>query len=203
MILYEAFEYTFSSSTDLFPYFFAHDEADASLYKIAKRYKRKHALNEKSSRVCRDKSKTSILKQSLYQDRSHSNNRRQEPLVLGKETGAVNGVKELTDQIEFVFQTKVRRLELMYLRDGQDFTDFKKQSRQYSFACLLGAKREISLHSNGGKKRRVFTLRHGDLLYLNDKTTASYCRGIRRYADASSESVVISFYCDRPFSVEI
>lgn len=55
----------------------------------------------------------------------------------------MTGVKELADQIEFVFQTKIRRLEIMYLRDGQDFTDFKKQTRQYSFACLLGAKREV------------------------------------------------------------
>lgn len=148
MILYEAFEYTFSSATDLFPYFFANDEADASLCKITKRCKRKNPRHEES-RVGREKSKPSNSKTSLYQQISHSNNHRQEPMVVGRETGTVTGVKELADQIEFVFQTKIRRLEIMYLRDGQDFTDFKKQTRQYSFACLLGAKREVSdVYSN-------------------------------------------------------
>eukprot|EP00210_Caulerpa_lentillifera_P007103 g6796.t1 len=202
MIFYEAFEYTFSSSTDLFPYFFAHDEADASFFKITKQCRRKN-VHKRENSIDKEKRKPSKSKKCLYPHSSHSSNRRQEPLALSNESGTLAEAKALADQIEFVFQTKIRRMEVMYLRDGQDFTDFKKQSTHYSFACLLGAKREISLHSNGGKTRRAFTLRHGDLLYLSDKTTASYSKGIRRYADADSESVVISFYCDRPFSVDI
>lgn len=219
MIFCEAFEYTFSSSTDVFPYFFAHDEADASFCKIVNRYRRKALRGGQTLAQKHNSKSTSPLKKPLYEQSPQTSKCSETRLPLGREKGGLLiEVKELTDQIEFVFQTKIHRVEVMYLRDGHDFSNFKKQGRQYSFACLLGAKREvsqcfltskrrcilqISLRSKGGKKRRVFTLRHGDLLYLSDKMTASYSQGISRYADASSESIVVSFYCDRPFSVDV
>lgn len=145
MIFYEAFEYTFSSSTDVFPYFFAHDEADASFCKIANRYRRETPRGDQTRAEKHNCKCNSPLKKPFYEQSRQPNKCSETSLPSGREKeGILVEVKELADHIEFVFQTKIRRVEVMYLRDGHDFSDFKKQTRQYSFACLLGAKREVS-----------------------------------------------------------
>jgi len=145
MIFCEAFEYTFSSSTDVFPYFFAHDEADASFGKIVNRYRRKALRGGQTRAHKHNSTPTSPLKKSLCEQSRQTSKHSETRLPLRREKGGILvEVKELADQIEFVFQTKIHEVEVMYLRDGHDFSGFKKQSRQYSFACLLGAKREVS-----------------------------------------------------------
>lgn len=191
MIFFEAYEFMFAAETELFRFFFDEERSDMIYFSL------RHVL----------KAQQAPQPDNVQNVRGHDNTRKPWltlDLDEGKQKSHLCRINDLSNELQFIFQTRIKKTEITYLQDGRDFCPFKKTSGPFTFACLFGATREISLKNRSSKKIRRFRLSHGDVLYLSDQISQSHTKGIlRQLNDATSDSIVLLFHCDRPFTADI
>ena len=140
MILYEAFEIVFGHETELFPYFFDEERSDVLYFSLRHRLK---SLQTSATSL-------SHCKGELRADENPKRQWLTLEISEGKTTTDLCGVQinTLINELQFTFQTTISRVEVSHLRDGMDFSPFKKTQGPFAFICLLGMKREVqSIHS--------------------------------------------------------
>jgi len=191
MIFDEAFEFMFASETELFRSFFDEERSDRIYFTL------RHFLKSQQNQ--------SKSLNEEHVDGDQSCRRPWLPLELEREKASpLYRINDLSNELQYIFQTNVKRTEITYLQDGKDFCPFKKTQEHFTFACLFGATREISLKNRSSKKIRRFRLNHGDVLYLSEQLSKSHAKGILRQCnDATSDSLVLLFHCDRPFTADL
>jgi len=186
MIFDEAFEFMFASETELFHLFFGEERSDMIYFSL------KHFLKSQSPQQPSHEQDSGCRKSWLTLE------------LDGEKSSPLYRINDLSNELQFIFQTNVKRTEIAYLQDGQDFCPFKRTQGHFAFACLFGASREISLKNRSSKKIRRFRLNHGDVLYLSEQISKSHAKGILRQCnDATSDSIVLLFHCDRPFTADL
>ena len=134
MIFDEAFEFVFASETELFRLFFDEERSDVIYFSL------RHFL----------KSHQSPIISSNEQNADGDQSCRKPWLTLeleGEKSSPMYRINELSNELQYIFQTNVTRTEITYLNDGQDFCPFKRTKGHFAFVCLFGATREVQSHA--------------------------------------------------------
>lgn len=131
MIFFEAYEFMFAAETELFRFFFDEERSDMIYFSL------RHVLKAQQ-----DSAQTT----DDHNVRGHDNTRKPWltlELDEGKQKSPLCRINDLSNELQFIFQTHIKKTEITYLQDGRDFCPFKKTSGPFTFACLFGATREV------------------------------------------------------------